>query len=95
MAFTGPGGGDGKGLPPGLHHSGFRVTSQVTDQVIVTAAGQAVTGVQIYFITGDGNEGSIFVANNHYSPKAVVPLLAAQAALIDTIGVIEHGPQTG
>jgi hypothetical protein len=85
-------GGGGPGLPPGMHHSGWRVTSQLTDQVIVTAAGQAITGVQIFFITGDGNEGSIFVANNHYSPKVVKPLIQAQAALIDTIGNDSSGP---
>jgi hypothetical protein len=71
-----------------MHHSGWRVTSQLTDQVQITSAGQAVTGVQIFFVTGDGNEGSIFVANNHYTTKAVKPMLHAAAAQIDTVGVL-------
>jgi hypothetical protein len=83
--------------PPGaqvpVHHSGWVVTSQLTDQVIVTAAGQAVTGVQIFFITGAGNEGSIFVANNHYTPKVVKPAIHAAAAQIDTIGQLSSGAQ--
>jgi hypothetical protein len=83
--------------PPGaqvpVHHSGWIVTSQLTDQVIVTAAGQAVTGVQIFFITGQGNEGSIFITNNHYTPKVVKPAIHAAAAQIDTIGQLSSGPQ--
>lgn len=73
-------------VPANVHHSGWRVTSQLTDQVIITEAGKAVTGVQIFFITGNGNEGSIFVANNHYTPKVVRPALHAAAQQIDTIG---------
>ena len=80
--------GGGSGLPADLHHSGWRVTSQLTDQVQITAAGQAVTGVQIFFVTGDGNEGSIFVASNHYTIKAVKPMIHAAAAKIDTIGIM-------
>lgn len=90
--MTNPTGSGGGGLPPGMHHSGWRVTSQLTDQVIVTQAGQAVTGVQIFFTTGDGNEGSVFVAQNHYNPKTVKPLIHAQAGLIDTIGQDSSGP---
>lgn len=83
--------------PPGAnvatHHSGWIVTSQLTDQVIVTAAGQAVTGVQIFFITGDGNEGSVFVANNHYNTKVVKAAIHAEAASIDTIGKLSSMAQ--
>lgn len=86
------GGGGPGGLPPGLHHTGWTVTAQLTDQVIITDAGRAVTGVQIFFITGDGNEGSIFVADNHYTVKTVKPMLDAKAALIDTIGSQASGP---
>lgn len=82
-----------RGGGPPLKHSGWVVTSQLTDQVIVTAAGQAVTGVQIFFTTGQGNEGSVFIADNHYNPKVVVPAIHAQAGLIDTIGQLNSGPQ--
>lgn len=85
------------GNPPPIakevHHSGWRVTSQLTDQVIITEAGKAVTGVQIFFITGNGNEGSIFVANNHYVPKVVRPQLHAAAQQIDTIGQMAANAQ--
>ena len=80
------------GLPKDMHHSGWVVTDQLTDQVIVTQAGQAITGVQIFFRTGNGNEGSIFVADNHYVPKVVKPAIDTQAALVDTIGDLAGNP---
>lgn len=85
-------GSGGGGLPPDLHHSGWTITAQLTDQVIVTDAGRAVTGVQVFFITGDGNEGSVFIADNHYTLKVVKPAIDAKAALIDTVGSLTAGP---
>lgn len=87
--FSLPPGGSG----PPMKHSGWIVTSQLTDQVIVTAAGQAVTGVQIFFTTGNGNQGSVFIADNHYNPKVVKEALHFQAGLIDTIGALNSGAQ--
>lgn len=91
--MTSPFGGSGGGLPQNLHHSGWRVTSQLYDQVSINAAGLAITGVQIFFITGDGNEGSVFVAQNHYNEKVVKPAINAAAGLLDTIGALGSGPQ--
>jgi hypothetical protein len=70
-----------------LKGRGWIVTAQVTDQVIVTDAGQTDTGVQIYFTTTEGNQGSVFVSYRHYgSPKHVKERIRAQAQLIDEIG---------
>lgn len=78
-----------------MAHSGWRVTSQVTDQIINTDAGKTETGVQIYFVTGDGNEGSIFVANRHYGDhKHVRNRLHAAAQQIDSIGALFSGAVT-
>lgn len=77
---------------PQISHSGWRVTSQLSDQVIITEAGKAVTGVQIFYITGEGNEGSVFIANNHYTTKVVRAALHAAATQIDTIGSLSSGP---
>jgi len=83
--------GRGKGT---THHSGWVVTSQLTDQVIVTAAGQAVTGVQIFFVTGDGNQGSVFIAQNHYGDiKVVTAAIHAEAGQIDTVGKLSSAAQ--
>lgn len=66
--------------------SGWTVTAQVTDQVIVTNAGQTVVGTYVYFTTGDGNNGNVFVPDEHYSAKKVRQMVHAKAELIDEIG---------
>jgi hypothetical protein len=72
-----------------MAHSGWRVTSQATDQIENTDAGKTEVGVRIYFVTGDGNEGSIFVANRHYGDKKHVKnRLHAAAQQIDEIGAL-------
>lgn len=75
--------------------SGFRITGQVSDQVQNTQAGQTVTGTQVYFITGDGNEGSVFVQAQHYSAATVRKMCEAQATLIDDVGRINTLPAQG
>ena len=77
-----------------LKGPGWVVTAQVTDQVTVTDAGQTDTGVQIYFTTSAGNQGSVFISYRHYgSPKHVKERIAAQAQLIDEIGRLTSDSQ--
>jgi hypothetical protein len=71
--------------------TGWRITDQVTDQVQNTRAGATVTGVMVYFITGEGNEGSVFIVNQHYNAKNVRRAVQAQADLLDEIGGLAHG----
>lgn len=71
-------------------HSGWVVTSQVTDQIINTNAGQTVVGTYVYFITGDGNEGSVFVPDVHYSAKTVTAMIEARADVLDEVGRLAH-----
>lgn len=66
-------------------HSGWTVTAQVTDQIINTNAGQSVVGTYVYFITGDGNEGSVFVPDVHYSAAKVKAMIEAKADLLDSV----------
>jgi len=72
--------------------SGWVITGQVTDQVRNTQAGQTVTGVVVYFITGDGNEGSVFIDNARYNQQNVFTAVHDQAALIDGVGKLSEGP---
>jgi hypothetical protein len=71
--------------------SGWRVTAQLTDQVENTNAGQTVIGVRVYFETGAGNEGSVFVPNSHYTAKRVRELVHSHANQIDEIGGLTEG----
>ncbi len=73
--------------------SGWNVTSQITDQVINTDAGQTVVGTYIYFATGDGNTANVFVPDNHYSKKDKVrAMIAEKAKLVDEIGRLSAEP---
>jgi hypothetical protein len=77
-----------------LKGQGWIVTAQVTDQVIVTDAGQTDTGVQVYFVTTEGNQGSVFISYRHYgSPKHVKGRISTQAQLIDEIGRLTSDSQ--
>ncbi len=66
--------------------SGWQVTGQVTDQVRVTDAGQTQVGTYVYFTTGEGHSGSVFVPDQHYNAKTVHSMIAAKALMLDEVG---------
>lgn len=66
--------------------SGWIVTGQATGQVVNTQAGQSVVGTEVYFVTGDGNEGSVFVPDNKYTARNVKQAIHERAALLDEVG---------
>lgn len=76
-----------------MAHSGWRVTSQATDQIVNTPGNQTQTGVQVYFVTGAGNEGSVFVPNQQYNSKTVHTMVNDAAHKIDSVGQLHNGPQ--
>ena len=74
-----------------MANSGWKITDQVTDQVQNTRAGATITGVQVYFVTGDGNEASVFIMDQHYTPANVRKAVQAKANLVDDVGALSHG----
>lgn len=76
-------------------HSGWTVVSQVTDQIINTNAGQSVVGTYVYFITGDGNEGTVFVPDVHYNAKTVATMIEAKADVLDEVGRLARAAVAG
>lgn len=70
--------------------SGWQVTSQITNQIENTTAGQTLIGVRVFFITGNGNEGSVFIPDTLYNKKNVHSRVKAQADLIDDIGALSE-----
>lgn len=71
--------------------TGWAVTDQAADQVVISPAGQAVTGTYVYFATGEGNQGSVFVDDPHYTEKNVHSAVTARAELMDRIGRLTKG----
>jgi hypothetical protein len=66
----------------------WTVTGQTADQTQITAAGQVITGTQVYFITGAGNRDSVFVPDDAYTVAAVTTLVKARAQLVDQVGAL-------
>lgn len=71
--------------------SGWAVTDQAADQVIITPAGQPVTGTYVYFATAHGNQGSVFMDDPHYTEKNTHTAVNARAELMDRIGQLTKG----
>ena len=67
------------------------ITGQATDQVINTPSNQTVVGVTVYFLTGDGNEGSVFIPNNLYNPTNVHKRVHEKAMTLDAVGALTEG----
>jgi len=66
--------------------SGYTVTNQNETTDLINS--KPVRGVRIYFTTGLGNEGSVFIPDAQYQPGPVQAALSMRAALLDTIGTL-------
>lgn len=77
------------------NQQGWRITLQASDQYQTNAANVTQVGVQVYFITGDGNEGSVFVPNQQYNVATVRKMVEAAATLVDEVGRLSSGGQQG
>lgn len=72
---------------------GWKVTSQVTDQTSYDGAGNTITGTNVYFITGSGNQGVVFVPNKIYDKRhvdTIKAMLRESATLIDAVGALSE-----
>lgn len=69
----------------------WSVTRQAADQVNIEPNGDPVTGVRIFFTTGAGNQGSVFITDAAYhNTNAVKAAIQAQANQMDTVSAL-HG----
>jgi hypothetical protein len=69
----------------------YEITSQATDQYDFSSPGTPVLGVQVYFKTGDGNAGSVFVPQARYGVTMVRELVEAAAKELDGVGRLAGG----
>ena len=69
----------------------WRITGQVSDQVINTQAGQTLTGTYVYYVTGNGNQGSVFVEDAVYSVQRVKEMVRDAAKRLDDVGELAEG----
>jgi hypothetical protein len=64
----------------------WNITSQVNGQTVNDNAGNTIVGAYIYFRTGEGNQGVVFVPDNQRTEAKVKEVVHAEAQLIDGIG---------
>jgi len=70
----------------------WTVTGQ-NEQTQIAAGGQPVKGVSVYFTTGQGHTGSVFVPYTTYNQATVRNLINAAAAQMDAIGALTSQTQ--
>jgi hypothetical protein len=71
----------------------YTVIRQVPDTYDFTVPGDPVLGVQIYFTTAAGNQGSVFIPESKYTAVNASNMIGSKAKLIDEVGALgtEHG----
>lgn len=65
----------------------WHVTRQNADQVDIAAGGNPITGTRIFIVTGNGQEGSVFIPDTVYHNTAAVrEALQTEANQRDVVG---------
>jgi len=63
----------------------WRVTGQ-TEQTQIQPGGNPVRGVQVFYVTGAGHNGSVFVPYANYTPAFIQSAVGQAAAQMDAVG---------
>lgn len=67
----------------------WRVTRQLPDQIRNDITGASVTGVVVYFTTGQQQNSSVFIEDDHYSDAdAVRQAIDAKATIVDQVAAL-------
>lgn len=74
----------------GSDHS-WKITDVVTGQTVPNGAGNVVVGSYVYFFTGDGNQGSVFIPDTRFTEHHVQQAVREAARKLDRIGRLAEG----
>lgn len=69
----------------GTESSGWTVTGQSPGQTQVTPDGRVISGTLVYFRTGNGTMGNVFVPQDRYNAETVRTMIAVVAREMDSI----------
>lgn len=69
----------------------WAITGQLDGQLQVGTAGQVITGTVIYFQTGEGNQGSVFIPQTRYDAKEVRKVVQVKADVMDEVSALRAG----
>lgn len=73
-----------------MANASWRVTGDRPDQVWFVA-GTDVTGHLITFVTAEGNQGTVQVPDNDYTPARVKQIIQAKANVVDQVNALSEG----
>lgn len=68
----------------------WQIESVATDQTINTPSNQTVVGVYVYFVTGNGNHGAVFLSNDKFTHENVKTAVRAEAIKLDEIAALSE-----
>lgn len=68
----------------------WQVTGQA-ERTDIAADGSPVRGMVVYFTTGNGHTGSVFVPMAQYGTDPVRAAISAAAARMDAVGALTSG----
>jgi len=77
-------------MPPQTTQTTWQVTGQ-TEYTQVAATGPPVAGVKVFYTTGQGHSGSVFLPNAQYNVGNVRAAVAAAAENMDAVGSLSSG----
>lgn len=69
----------------------WRITRQQPNQTTNDETGNTIVGTYVYYQTGDGNSGVVFIPDNLYNEKHVTETVRASARLLDKVGRLSEG----
>lgn len=77
-------------MPNASDATSWKVTGQL-ETTRVQQTGPPVQGMQVFYQTGKGHSGSVFVPQSQYNAHNVRALVAAAAANMDAVGMLSAG----
>lgn len=73
----------------------WAVERVVPDQTTNTPAGDTVVGSYVYYVTGDGNHGVVFISNDKFNKDHVTTAVRRDARRLDEIAALTEGNLQG
>lgn len=70
-----------------MRHS-YQITGTIPDQTRLGGANNVIVGTLIYFLTGAGNSGVVFIPDNLLSEHHVKETVRAEVRKIDTLNAL-------
>lgn len=69
----------------------WQVERVVTDQTVNTPSGDTLVVNYVYYVTGDGNHGVVYIPTDKWNTKHVSEEIRRHARLLDEVaGLAEH-----